>query len=243
MKINTLFLLATFFLPIFVLAQNNEGIILFEEKVNVHRSLPPEAEDMKAMIPEFRIHQSELLFNATESLYRNIEEEEEEEDDPGEGGMVMKIQRPEVIFYRDFAAKRKTDFREFMGKNYLIVDTLAGGNWKVTAETKKVLDYDCMKATTTDTVRKREITAWFTADLALSAGPQAFGQLPGTILEIDINNGEIVLAAKKVEFKKLKKGDIAAPTKGEKTTEAEFQKKVADFLRENGGSSMKIIRN
>ena len=155
----------------------------------------------------------------------------------------MKIQRPEAIFYRNFTTKRKVDFREFMGKNYLIEDTLAFGNWKVAEETKQVLGYNCTKATTTDTIRKREITAWFTADLALSSGPQAFGQLPGMILEVDINSGEIVLLAKKVEFKKLKKGELEAPKKGEKITEAEFQKKLADMLRENGGRSMKIIRN
>ncbi len=242
MKINILFLFATLFLPLAAFSQNNEGVILFEEKINVHRGLPPDAEDMKAMIPEFRIHQSELLFNATESLYRNVEEEEDD-DDAGGGGVVMKIQRPEVIFYRNFAAKRKTDFREFLGKNYLIEDTLAGGNWKLTGQSKQVLGYNCMSATTTDTVRKREITAWFTDALSLSAGPQNFGQLPGMILEIDINNGEIVLAAKKVDLKKLKKGDIEAPKKGEKITEAEFQKKMSDFLRENGGKSMRIIRN
>lgn len=242
MKINILFLFVTLFLPLAAFAQNNEGVILFEEKVNVHRGLPPEAADMKAMIPEFRIHQSELLFNATESLYRNVEEEEED-DDAGGGGVVMKIQRPEVIFYRNFTTKRKTDFREFLGKYYLIEDTLAGGNWKLTGQSKQVLGYNCMSATTTDTVRKREVTAWFTDALSLSAGPQNFGQLPGMILEIDINNGEIVLAAKKVEFKKLKKGELEAPKKGEKITDAEFQKKMADFLRENGGRSMRIIRN
>jgi GLPGLI family protein len=242
MKINILFLFVTLFLPLAAFAQNNEGVITFEEKINVHRGLPPDAEDMKAMIPEFRIHQSELLFNATESLYRNVEEEEED-DDAGGGGVVMKIQRPEVIFYRNFATKRKTDFREFLGKYYLIEDSLAGGNWKLTGQSKQVLGYNCMSATTTDTVRKREITAWFTDALSLSAGPQNFGQLPGMILEIDINNGEIVLAAKKVDLKKLKKGDIEAPKKGEKITDAEFQKKMADFLRENGGKSMRIIRN
>lgn len=242
MKINILFPFVMLLLPLFTLAQNNEGIIQFEEKVNVHRTLPPDAEDMKAMIPEFRIHQSELLFGATESLYRNVEEEEEE-DDAGGGGVVMKIQRPEVIFYRNFATKRKVDFREFMGKNYLIEDTLAGGNWKMTGESKQVLGYNCMSATTTDTVRKREITAWFADALPIASGPQTFGQLPGMILEVDINNGEIVLAAKKVEFKKLKKGELEAPKKGEKITEAEYQKRLAEVLRENGGRSMRIIRN
>lgn len=244
MKINILFLFVALFLPIFASAQNNEGIIIFEEKVNVHRSLPPDAEDMKAMIPEFRIHQSELLFNATESLYRNIEEEDDDDaDSGGGGGIVMKIQRPEATFYRNFTTKRKVDYREFMGKNYLIEDTLAGGNWKMSGQSKQVLGYNCMSATMTDTTRKREITAWFTDAMGLSTGPQTFGQLPGMVLEVDINNGEIVISAKKVEFKKLKKGELEAPKKGEKITEAEFQKRVADALRENGGRSMRIIRN
>ena len=64
MKINTLFLFVTLFLPFFAFAQNNEGIIIFEEKVNVHRTLPPDAEDMKAMIPEFRTHQRDCFFMA-----------------------------------------------------------------------------------------------------------------------------------------------------------------------------------
>ena len=116
MKINVLFLLFALFAPLFTFAQQNEGVIHFEEKVNVHRTLPPEAADMKAMIPEFRTHQSELLFNATESLYRNVEEEED--DDAGEGGgVVMRIQRPEATFYRNFATQRKVDYREFFGKN------------------------------------------------------------------------------------------------------------------------------
>lgn len=242
MKINTLLFLFPFLFATLASAQNNEGVIQFEEKINVHRSLPPDAEDMKAMIPEFRTHKSELLFNATESLYRNVEEEEDEPPTEG-GGVVMRIQRPEATFYRNFTTHRKVDYREFFGKNYLIEDTLAGSNWKLGSETKQILGYNCLKATTTDTVRKREITAWFTDALSLSSGPSQFGQLPGLILEIDINNGEIVMSAQKVEFKKLKKGEIEAPKKGEKITEAEFQKRMAERMRENGGRPMRIIRN
>lgn len=242
MKINVLFLLFALFAPLFTFAQQNEGVIHFEEKVNVHRTLPPEAADMKAMIPEFRTHQSELLFNASESLYRNVEEEED--DDAGEGGgVVMRIQRPEATFYRNFATQRKVDYREFFGKNYLIEDSLTAGNWKLSPETKQILGYNCLKATTTDTVRKREITAWFTDALTLASGPASFGQLPGMILEIDMNNGEIVMAAKKVEFKKLKKGELEAPKKGEKISDAEFQKLMAERLRETGGRPMRVIRN
>ncbi|MBX2893347.1 MAG: GLPGLI family protein [Saprospiraceae bacterium] len=242
MKINTLLLHLALFIPAFAFSQQNEGIVLFEEKVNIHRTLPPDAEDMKAMIPEHRIHKSELLFNATESLYRNVEEDD---DEPmgGEGGMVLRVQRPEATSYRNFKTQRKADYREFFGKNYLIEDTLVSANWKLTLETKEILDYNCMKATTTDTVRKREIVAWFADALPLAAGPAQFGQLPGMILEIDINNGETIIAAQKIDFKKLKKGDLTPPKKGEKITEAAFQKLVEERLRENGGRPMRIIRN
>lgn len=242
MKIKFLSLVFFFSWVSIASAQKDEGIIQFEEKVNMHRSLPPDAADMKAMIPEFRTQKNELLFNATESLYRNVEEEEEDEEIGG-GGVQIRMQRPESIYYRNFAAGRKTDFQQFFGKNYLVDDTLAKGNWKVAAETKEILGYTCLKATTVDTSRKREIVAWFTDALPLQTGPSQFGQLPGTILEIDINNGEIVMSAKKVEFKKLEKGEIEAPKKGDKISDAEFKKIVADRLRENGGRQMRVIRN
>lgn len=228
-----------------VIAQKTEGIILFEEKINMHRNLPPDAEDMKAMIPEFRTNQSELLFNTSESLYRNVEEEEEE---MGDGqGVVIKMQRPEVILYRNFATKQKVEAREFMGKMYLIEDSLKTRNWKITGQSKKVLGYDCMSAVTTDTVRHQEITAWFAADLPLTAGPGSLDQLPGTILQVDVNNGEIVMTALKIDFKPLKKGALAAPKKGEKTTDAAFKKMVDEKMKEMGGGpggrGIRIIRN
>jgi len=36
----------------------------------------------------------------------------------------------------------------------------------------------------------------------------------------------MVITAKKVDFKKVKKNELMAPKKGEKTTDAEFQKMV-----------------
>lgn len=222
-------------------SQKTEGVIQFEEKVNVHRTLPPEAADMKAMIPEFRVHQSELLFNDHESLYRNVEEEED--DDNGGQGVVIKMQRPEATYYRNFTTQQKVDYREMMGKAYLIEDSLVARNWKMTGQSKEIMGYHCMSATTSDTLRKQEITAWFTDALPLPTGPATFALLPGTILEIDINDGEIVISAKKIDFKKLKKNDLVAPKKGEKITEAEFQKQMAERMKEMGGRPMRIIRN
>jgi GLPGLI family protein len=229
--------------PVFATAQQNEGVITFEEKINMHRNIPEEDAQMRSMIPEWRTSLSELLFDADESLYRNVEEEEDEEIGSEQQGMVIRMQRPEATYYRNFTTKTKADARDFSGKKYLISGELTGGNWKVTTETKQVLGYHCMKATTTDTTRKREITAWFTPDLPLPTGPAAYGELPGTVLEVDINNGEIIVTAKKVDFKKLKKGELKAPSKGEKISDADFQQLVAEQMRQTGGKPIRIIRN
>lgn len=230
------------FLAFAAFGQQSEGVISFDQKVNMHRSLPPDAADMKAMIPEFRVTKSELIFSATESLYHDLPEEEE--DEPAQGGpMVIRMQRPEAIFYRNYDAGRKTDYREFFGKNYLIEDTLSAPGWKITGQTKSILGYNCMQATMQDTVRKRQISAWFADALPLPAGPAGFGQLPGTILELDINDGEMIFTATKVEFRKLKKKEIEVPKKGEKMSDADFQKMVAEQMKQNGGRPMRIIRN
>lgn len=239
---------AIFLFPLFclfahaVLAQKTAGIVQFDEKMNMHRNLPPDAADMKSMLPEWQIHKSELLFTASESLYRNLEAEEDD-DAPQQGGMVIKIQRPEATYYRDFEAGRMTDSREFMGKAYLIQDSIAAQNWKMTGEAKEILGYNCLKATRLDTVGQRALAVWFTDEIAVPAGPGSYGNLPGMVLEVDINNGERLLVATKIEFKKPNAKDIAAPTKGEKITENEFNKMVAERMKANGGRMIRINRN
>ena len=89
-------------------AQKTTGVIQFEEKMNMHRNLPPDAGDMRAMIPEFRIMKSELLFTGTESLYRNVEEEEDDTE-MGGGGVMIRMQRPDAAgaVGRDLFADRQ----------------------------------------------------------------------------------------------------------------------------------------
>ncbi|MBK6929758.1 MAG: hypothetical protein IPH12_02460 [Saprospirales bacterium] len=79
------------FLGTALTAQKTTGVIQFEEKMNMHRNLPLDAGDMRAMIPEFRIMKSELLFTGTESLYRNVEEEEDDTEMGGGGGVMMRM--------------------------------------------------------------------------------------------------------------------------------------------------------
>ena len=228
-------------------AQKTTGVIQFEEKMNMHRNLPPDAGDMRAMIPEFRIMKSELLFTGTESLYRNVEEEEDDTE-MGGGGVMIRMQRPDAVFYKNFSTNRKIDRREFMGKYYLIEDAIGQTPWKVGAETREILGYSCMQAVWDDTTggRQRHLAAWFAPDIPVAAGPVTYGQLPGMILLLDINNGELLLTATKIEWTAPKKGELEAPSKGDKITQAEFQQLMDERIRAMGGSSgrgIRVIRN
>jgi GLPGLI family protein len=214
-------------------AQNSEGVITFEEKINLHRRLTDES--MKAMIPEFRSSNMMFYFKGEECVYKPDESEEDEETNSGGGGGMMRFRRPQGDIYRNLATNKQVSTSEWAGKKYLIEDTLKQRAWKIGTETKKVAGYECTKATFKDTAQKTDVTVWFTMDLALAAGPQTFGSLPGMILESDVNNGEMVVVAKKIEFKKIKDKDIAAPTKGEKITQAELRKKREEWIKANGG--------
>ena len=98
------------------------GVITYEVKVNLHRRLPPERADMKAMIPEFRTTKEQLFFNGNESLYKPLIEDEDEE--VGGGGMRMVIRQPNNEIYLDQATGKIISKQEFMGKNYLIEERL-----------------------------------------------------------------------------------------------------------------------
>ena len=228
-----------FFLSLFmtvstmIFAQNTEGIITFEEKINLHRRL--QDEQMKAIVPEFRSSNMMFYFKGEECIYKPDENEEDEETNAGGGGMSMRFRRPQGETYRNLATGNQISTREFTGKKYLIADSLKQRAWKIGTETKKIAGYDCTKATFKDTAQKADVIAWFTMDLPLAAGPQTYGALPGMILEVDSNNGEVLISAKKIEFKKLKDKDIAVPTKGEKITQADFRKKMEEWMKANGG--------
>jgi GLPGLI family protein len=228
-------------------AQNTgEGLISYEVKINMHRRIPKEREEMKAMIPEFRTENQQLFFNANQSLYKKLEEDSEEEMSSSHGGGVqIRMQAPKIEIWLDNTSQQRIVLQEFMGKEYMINDTLKVAPWKFGPETKTIAGYECKQAYYTDESRpdqKTEITAWYTDKIRPFLGPERHHSLPGTVLAVDINNGERVIVAKKIEFRPLKKNEMKAPSGGVKTTAAEFRKLVDEQMKKMGGSGV-VIRN
>jgi GLPGLI family protein len=216
-----------------------DGVITYEVRINLHRTLPSDRDGMKAMIPEFRIFKQQLFFNAEVSMYKPLIEEEEE-DNGGGGRVIMRFRQPEI--YCNQHSGKIISVQDLMGKTYLVDDSVKVAPWKLGDETKTVLGYECKQAYYADDERKQTITAWYTDKLRPFLGPDRFNTLPGAVLAVDVNNGERVLVATKVESRPLRKNEIKEPTSGQRTTPTEFRK-MMDAQRTNMRNGQVIIRN
>jgi len=219
-------------------AQITEGKIEYEQTIDVHRRIPKENEQMKAMIPQFRTSKFELNFADNKSLYQAIEDEPDLSEQP-QGGVVMKFAGNDNIFYKDFTTQTTIEKRSLMEKDFLIEDSIHNITWKlIDVETKTIAGHVCKKATG-KTALGSDVVAWYAEDISLSSGPDQFGGLPGLILGIDVNSGEFVYTATAIK-KDLKKADIKAPSKGKKVTNEEFAKMRKELM---GNGPVRIVTN
>lgn len=238
-----------------------QGVITYENRVNQHRNIPADRQELKARIPEFRTTKMQLFFNGEESLYKPLIEDEEEQFTAGGGGggMRMSFRQQKTETYTNNSTSIILSLQELTGKKYLITDTVKMSPWKLGTETKEIMGYTCRMAyytatqeiTTmrmengTATPEKRtitqEITAWYTDQIRPALGPERFNTLPGTVLALDINNGERVIVARNVELRELKKDELKVPDASTKVTQAEFRKiqeEQMEKMRANGGTFM-----
>jgi GLPGLI family protein len=229
-------------------AQNTEGVVNYDVKIDMHRRIPKERENMKAMMPQFRTEKQQLFFNANESIYKKVEEDSEEDmasTPSAGGGMQIKFMAPKLEVYLDNSSQQRITKQEFMGKEYLVYDTLKVAPWKFGTETKTIQGYECKQAYYTDESRpeKMEVTAWYTDKIRSFLGPERFQTLPGTVLAVDVNNGERVIVAQSIELRPLRKNELKMPSKGIKVTQAEYRAMVDEQMKKMGGNGGFIIKN
>jgi GLPGLI family protein len=97
--------------------------------------------------------------------------------------------------------KKELYFFELMVSNnkFLIKDNYNELKWKISSETKKIGEYNCIKATTN--FRGRDWIVWFAPDVPLSFGPWKLHGLPGLILEAHDASNEYSMIAVKLQKK------------------------------------------
>ncbi|MCW3465818.1 GLPGLI family protein [Chitinophaga nivalis] len=232
--------------------QQQQGRVVYERTMQVQarlKGLGAGGEDR--ILPNTRRDKLEVLFGNNQSLQRTLEEETPEDPGGGENGIQIRFVAAGAsdVTFMDFGRNRKVTQQELAGKNYLLTDTISRMHWKLTGETRTILNYPCQQAITReiskrsaltliDGTMKNEtitdtatVTVWFTPAIPVSAGPAFQGQLPGLILAIDINDGKTVYQATTFTDQ-IKLTDIREPVKGKQVTQAVFEQEREKMIRE-----------
>lgn len=224
-------------------AQNTEGLVSYKRKTYWTRIigrmsyLSQEQKDRAAQTwknyeEENNAEKMKLAFSANESLYSYASEQSETDDGQ------YSWRNPELKLYRNFEKDRKTDMIEMLGKTYIVEDSLHTPVWKIGNQIKEVAGYVCMRAEMEDTIKKQKITAWFAQDLPVPTGPERYTGLPGVILEVSLNDGDVVIEATNVALRKLTPDDLKMPKpKGKKLNDAAYdaliRKHIADSIADH----------
>lgn len=229
MKQVLLFCLSLFALNIF--AQNVEGVITFEQKINLHKRI--DNEEMKAYVPEFQVSNMQLFMKGQTSVYKELENPADEVPQM-EGGMKISLRSSSGgEIHKNLGDNTYFEKKSFMGREFLIEGDLKKKAWKMGAASKEILGYTCNKATYQDSTGTTEV--WFALALATPNGPSGYHGLPGMILEVNKNDGEFIIAATEVKLASVDEGVFAKPKKGKKVTAEEFAEIVDEKMKEMGG--------
>ena len=138
-------------------AQEFQGMAVYESKTSTadfksrmegNKNMTP---DMQKMIEERMKKMFEktfiLNFNKSASIYK--EEEKLEATAQAGGGMRMMnaLSGGGGTYYKNVKEKNYTVDKDFMGKEFLVKDSLSSLKWKMEAETRVIGGYTCYKAT------------------------------------------------------------------------------------------------
>ena len=253
----------------FLHAQQKQGQVTYERTVQLQLNFVGMAEGMEQMIPRSRTDKFELTFGNNQSLWRQAAPENTDDGNFTSEGGGMQIRMVAAgandVLFTDLDSKKRIEQREMLDKKFLIDDSIRSLKWKMTGETKMILNHNCMKATSEQITQRMQMTmddgkmerkqitdtamviAWFAMDIPVSAGPAEYqGQLPGLVLEMDISNGRQTFKAVSVS----EKADLAVikePTGKKHYTQEEFDKerdKMMEEMQRNnmGGGNRRVIR-
>lgn len=235
-------------------AQLTTGIVTYDEAIHVDAQideqiedsehapeLPPElAAQIKAAMADMGKFKKELLLTPLATVYRAALKEEKPPS-PGQDNIMIMVSGNEDndIVHRDMKTEIVTQQREILDKKFLIAGPAETYAWKITGQSKTILDRQVHQATCS--VDSTEIVAWFCPQIAVFSGPADFGGLPGLILEVAIGD-EMTITASSISETIPDAKDMEVPKKGKKVTPEEFEKIAEEkrSLMEEGESGFQM---
>lgn len=175
-----------------------------------------------------------LYFTAHESLYDESTMEKEATSIPQQKAMFFasygKSPRPALkSLYIDFEEGTMAALQEFMTREFLVESPMQVKEWKLDPSRKKIGEYTCMKATMM--MEGDMVTAWFTPEVPVSAGPAQYYGLPGIVLAVE-RLGETIFLASSIDLTPPTSEILVKPERGKKTSPGAFERIVEEKVEE-----------
>ena len=220
-----------------ILAQSSTGgKVIYTRTTTYHYALTGNAEwDAYAKsLPSEGKFEKQLLFTKNSSLY----------DEGIVSQDALPVEHQKALFfvnfgkdplptlkklYMDFSKEEVYTLMEFMTRDFRVKKPLKRPPWKLHPERKKIGDYVCMKATAE--LEGEKVTAWFTPEIPVPAGPAEYYGLPGLVLAVE-RLDETIFLATTVELSPPDPDLLVPPGEGKQYTPEEFDQIVAEKVEE-----------
>lgn len=132
--------------------------------------------------------------------------------------------------YLEFGAGTTVEVREFLGREFRMTREPPTIAWRLTADQAEHLGYTVIKATADH--NDKQIEAWFTPQIPVPGGPGGYGGLPGMILVLSVNRGQVQYQATEVTLEELDNGLIRPPEEGDEISREAFEEIVRERIEE-----------
>lgn len=241
-----------FLLSFFVSAQQNQGTVTYQRTIKMEARFVMNGQEN--VLPQSRQDKFQLSFANNQSLWKQAEQDNTDDnmDMGGGGGMRVNIMvaGSDDVLYCNFDQDKSVALRMIFDKKFIVEDSIRSLGWKLSDETKTILNHTCRKAVAikygtrmtmnmeNGKMERKEvndtstIVAWFTTDIPVSAGPAEYqGQLPGLILALDVNNGRQTFEAVDISDK-ADISSIKEPPGKKHITPDEFNKERDKMMQE-----------
>jgi len=221
-----------------VLAQNAKGgkveyeqfnYFVFEERPEI-----PEWKEFIKTLPGQTKDNMVLLFDQNAALYKQSSKPEDAMDARMKKGIAQYeaflAPKPMTrMTYHDFKTGELIDQLSFMSRFFILESKVKARPWKIGVKQVEILGYTCREAAYKN--GDETITAWFTTDIPISAGPAEYEGLPGLILAVEVNGRNAILATN-VDLTFQVEGEITKPKEGQKVKGKQFDAIVQEKIKE-----------
>lgn len=210
----------------------DKATIEFEVTTNVKKSMGSGswAAMLKDNLPEFKTDYYTYSFANNKSIYQF--------DRWGNGPKLPEFLRrgeEDNVWYFNFTDQKMNKQKSVFGSSFIIEDSIARIEWKLTNESRLIAGFNCRKAVgkIMDSVY---VFAFYTDEIIISGGPCSINGLPGMILGVTIPRLYTSWIATKVDLNKVDE-KIIKPIAGKKTyTSKLFNNTLDERLKEFSGN-------